>query len=113
MVTPPLKILKTVAEPASTKHRSLLGNRYKTPAITLLSTKGDPADPTNLNFYYSIVSYNNTTMKIQINFARASDVSQNFYQDIFSVIFNGNYMFFDMEGLYISKDTTITYQLPS
>jgi hypothetical protein len=52
-------------------------------------------------------------MKIQIDFARASDVSQNFYQDILSVIFNGNYMFFDTEGLFISKDTTITYQLPS
>ena len=52
-------------------------------------------------------------MKIQIDFSSAHQVSQNRYQDILSIIFNGNYMFFDTDGMLIEKDKNITCNLPS
>ena len=113
MATPPLSLFKTVAEPKKSTHRSLLGNNYKTPAITVLSTQGDPENYSDLTFEYNITSYKNQTMKIQIDFSSAHHVSQNRYQDILSIIFNGNYMFFDTDGMLIEKDTTITCNLPS
>ena len=78
MMAPPLSIFKQISEPAT--ERKLIGNFKNSFAANSLAIKVlayETTDDQNLKFNYTVESFQNDTLVLQINFEKAYYVSQN------------------------------------